>query len=193
MARKWTGSAAAAVLILMFTVGCNTTPGSSNSTPQAGSNVTNNSVVSNSGASNSSGANTTTGAGSTPSVLKAPDAQSLSTADMEKIASNLISRYIQSHNDKTLAQFKSDTDQIFYPGLASFIVSSARSGVDYNHPVKSHSITIGAVAAPNSHTFVAEATLELHFQDGTSENHHYQFSFALNAQGNWTIQSMRGA
>lgn len=112
---------------------------------------------------------------------------------MEKIASGLIERYVLSHNDLTMAQYKNDVQQIFYPGLADFIIMSARSGVDYDHVIKSHSIALNGVNSTDPKSFTAAATLVLHFQSGETQTHHYQFMFALGSGGNWTIQSLRGA
>lgn len=200
--------ATAAILISTFTAGCGTThaatTGISNQAPKSASSPVGHTVGS--GATNATDATNVTNATNATAgepntghpksektrVIKAPDAQSLTAASMEKIAKRLITRYIQSYNDKTIAAFKADAQKIFYPGLANFVIASARSGTDYNHPVKSHNVTIAGVEAPNVQTFVAQATLTLDYQDGTSETLHYQFAFAPNDKGTWTIQSMRG-
>lgn len=192
MNRNWTRTAFVAFFIVGLTAGCsspgNPNPGQASntggSTPNSTTGVVNQTTQSSTNSAGSSGNTSNSTLGST---------QLLDTASMNKIASGLIERYIQSHNDVTMAKYKSDVQEIFYPGLADFIIMSARPGIDYDHLIKSHTTVLLGVNSTDPKSFTAGATLVLHFQSGETQTHHYQFMFALGSAGNWTIQSLRGA
>jgi protein tyrosine phosphatase (PTP) superfamily phosphohydrolase (DUF442 family) len=113
----------------------------------------------------------------------------MTDAEMKSIAKGLVDRYIRSHNDKTLPEYKVDVRQFLIPGLASAVGSIASAGQDYNHPVSSYSITVTKVQFMNPKQFLAESPVIIHFKNGTVKHLTYHLRL-ISYNGQWYIESI---
>jgi len=157
--------------VFAFLTGCSVSP--SNNQNNSTSPLTNATGADLSTSQNNTGTNTT----------------GLTDAQMKQTTSDLIARYVQSHNDASLADYKIDVEQFFTPGLATAIGSTAASGTDYAHAVQSSNTQIMKVQGVNSKQFMAISRIEINYKDGATTNQIYHLSF-VNFGGNWIIKSI---
>lgn len=144
-----------------------------------------------SGAANHSATVNQSGTVSTGNTAAGQTSTSMSNAQMKSVAKQMLDRYVQSHNDKTAAQYQVDINQILIPGLASAVAASAQSGVDYNHPVASSTVNITSTTPIDQYSFRAIAKANIKFKDGKDQNLTYHVVFSLDqATGQWLIRSI---
>ncbi|MCL6443732.1 MAG: hypothetical protein K6T83_09805 [Alicyclobacillus sp.] len=168
-------------VLLFLTAGCGATqPGNNTGGNQAAQNAANNTA----GPLNE----VTTGNGTTGNV--AGEGGPLpSQSFMQKTAQTLVTRYVDSHNDKTLAAYKKDARQIFEAGFANLFLPMVSSGVDYNHPVQSSKVQILSVNALSSQVFVAMTHLQIHYKHEAVKDYNYVFQFVKD-HGRWYINKI---
>ncbi len=156
--------------------------GSASHTPANTATSTTQTPASN-GTGNGTASTGNTTAGQTSSIM--------SNAQMKSVAKQMLDRYVQSHNDKTAAQYQVDINQILIPGLASAVAASAQSGVDYNHPVASSTVNITSTTLIDQYSFRAIAKANIKFKDGKDQNLTYHVMFSLDqSTGQWLIRSI---
>ncbi|KPV42766.1 hypothetical protein [Alicyclobacillus ferrooxydans] len=193
MKRMITGISLIALTSMGFITGCAT-----NTTNQANTSATNSIYTNTTTPAAGSGNATATGSGNvTGTSGSAGNAASTSSnpvmtdAQMKTVAKDLVDRYLQSHNDKTAAEYQVDITQILIPGLAQAVASAARSGVDYNHPIQSSAVTVESIQYMNPNSFGAIANANIHFKDGKTEQTKYHLILALDpGSQQWLIRSI---
>lgn len=163
----------------------------------SGAPVTNTQNTQNAAATNT--VNATTPAANTPSTNSvagntavtnsASSAQTI--AQFKTIASGLVSRYVNSHNDKTLPEYKVDVNQILIPGLAKVVGEGAKKGVDFDNPVKGSNITVSHVEPENSSNFRAQVAVHLKYGSGKTEQTIYHVMCIQDqSTQQWLIESI---
>ncbi|MCL6597747.1 MAG: hypothetical protein K6T81_03290 [Alicyclobacillus macrosporangiidus] len=112
-------------------------------------------------------------------------------ADMKKTAHDLVEMYIQSHNDKTLTDFKADLNRFFAPGLSSVVGQMASKGVDFAHPVERYTIDVQQVQPIDNKNFTAVVKADVQYKGEPVEHHQYHVTFVeYNMQ--WYIRLIGG-
>lgn len=112
-------------------------------------------------------------------------------ADMKKTAYDLVEMYIQSHNDKSLTDYKADLNRFFSPGLSSVVGQMATQGVDFAHPVEHYTIDVQKVQPIDNKNFTALVKADIQYKGQPVEHHQYHVTFVqYNMQ--WYIRLIGG-